>query len=164
MRDKTISVLTRAQKKKLEQERLNDRQVVENSSSVDRPDQPVAVEVLKKPDEIVELVFCDECRESNLSFSDIVTCTYVPPQSAIQLNTRSLSTPEVLARDLENLCRNLGIKELLIIKNKRNALHIKVLLRVRDEMRTNGVEPEEHPDSPNDNGNCTSNAFYTEYV
>ncbi|XP_075990651.1 dipeptidase 1-like isoform X2 [Anticarsia gemmatalis] len=36
--------------------------------------------------------------------------------------------------------------------------------KVRDEMRTNGVEPEDHPDSPTDNGNCTSNAFYTELV
>ncbi|XP_050361358.1 dipeptidase 1-like isoform X1 [Nymphalis io] len=36
--------------------------------------------------------------------------------------------------------------------------------KIRDDMRTNGSEPEEHPDSPNDNGNCTSNAFYMEDV
>ncbi|KAG7312955.1 hypothetical protein JYU34_000024, partial [Plutella xylostella] len=36
---------------------------------------------------------------------------------------------------------------------------MKAVEKVRDEMRTNGVEPEEHPDSPADNGNCTSNAF-----
>lgn len=36
--------------------------------------------------------------------------------------------------------------------------------KVRDELRTSGMEPEEHPDSPTDNGNCTSNAFYTEEV
>ncbi|XP_050684203.1 dipeptidase 1-like isoform X2 [Leptidea sinapis] len=34
--------------------------------------------------------------------------------------------------------------------------------KVRDEMRTNGVEPEEHDDTPNDGGDCVSNAFYTD--
>ncbi|XP_045458330.1 dipeptidase 1-like [Melitaea cinxia] len=36
--------------------------------------------------------------------------------------------------------------------------------KLRDDMRTNGAGPEEHTDSPKDNGNCTSNAFYLEEI
>ncbi|VVC86161.1 unnamed protein product [Leptidea sinapis] len=50
------------------------------------------------------------------------------------------------------------------VKCAPNATLSDVAGKVRDDMRTNGVEPEEHPDSSNDNGNCTSNAFYADFV
>ncbi|XP_077301774.1 dipeptidase 1-like [Arctopsyche grandis] len=51
------------------------------------------------------------------------------------------------------------------LKNLAGLNLLRVLQRaekVRDDLRTAGVEPEEHPDSPEDNGACTSNAFHTD--
>lgn len=130
LQDNVVSVLTRAQRKKIG--------TPSDSSSEsligNRSDQPIAVEVLKKPDNITELCFNQIKYENYVKVKDNIIsnagyCVYVPSQSAIYLSTRSSSTPEVLARDLESLCKKIGIHEVLIIKDKCNGNKIKSLVQ-----------------------------------
>ncbi|KAG7302874.1 hypothetical protein JYU34_012858 [Plutella xylostella] len=144
MHEQVVSVLTRAQKKKIDSKEINTDRPTE-SSTARRPDQPTAVEVLKRPKDITELRFSDnynnKClRQSNNIVSDASYCTYVPSQSAIFLNTRSLSTQEVLVRDLEKLCKKLNINDLLIIKNKSVDKNIQSLLRSIDRYKTTSLK------------------------
>lgn len=132
MHEQVVCVLTRAQTKRLNPQVGN--QPIDSPSSDCRSDQPAAVEILKRPNTVVELRFLDNrngkfLKESNVISSSAKHCTYVPSQSAIFLHSRSLSSPEELARDLEKMCKHLNINELLISKNKSNHRHITLLLR-----------------------------------
>lgn len=124
--EQVVSVLTRAQTKKLESKTSD---LTTESSISSRPDQPETVEILKKPKDVIELIFTSEMKVKNLScfYSDRKHCVYVPSHCAIYLNTRSLSTPQELARDLGSLCEKENIIEILVIKNKENATNIKIL-------------------------------------
>lgn len=130
IQDKVVSVLTRAQRRKINTPDSVSTDLSENRL---RPDQPTAVEVLRKPKEIVELIFTsnlDNLKHSGNSISNAGHCVFVPQKAAIFLCSRSLSTPEVLARDLEALCNRLNIAELLIIKNSFIFKNLKSLVRV----------------------------------
>lgn len=131
MHEHIVSVLTRAQTKRLKSQ-IGDLQT-DKFSSACRPDQPAAVEILKRPKDVNELRFSDSDlikkfrNDSNILSSK--HCTYVPSQSAIFLHSRSLPSSEELARDLEKMCTSLNIKELLITKNESNNKYITSLLR-----------------------------------
>lgn len=130
MCEHSVSVLTRAQRKKLKAQIGGQ---TDKLPSVCGPDQPAAVEVLKRPNKVVELrFFLDNQKalnDANIIISNAKYCTYVPSQSTIFLHSRSLSSPEELARDLEKMCKQLNISELLITKNKSNSKNISYLLR-----------------------------------
>lgn len=132
------SVMTRRQKKILN----NENPVVDVSDAVKGPDQPSAVELLKRPKDIIELIYNDESNKTYLTHKENVysskgLCVYVPTQSAIILNSRSSSTVEVLARELDSLCEKLNIKELLLIKRKNNEVFIKSILSEIKKLQLN---------------------------
>lgn len=140
LQDNTVSVLTRAQSKKL----LTPTNSSPESLACNRSDQPFAVEVLKKPDNVTELNFSQIKYDNYVKFKDSIVSNagcyvYVPSQSAIYLSTRSSSTSEVLARDLESLCQKIGIYEVLIIKEKCNESKIKSLVQAAKKL--NPVTP-----------------------
>lgn len=126
-----ISVLTRAQTKKLQPLATDvvNSNSIKDSSTCSGPDQPDTVEILKKPYNIVEIFFCNEKKFTNLEYrySNRKFCMYVPSLFTIYLNTRSLSYPSELARDLALLCDTENINEVLITRNSENSTNIKIL-------------------------------------
>lgn len=144
MQEKAVSVLTRAQRRNLQDSDSDYNRHTLETTTPYRSDHPLAVEVLKKPDDVIELIFTEKYNEKclmneNNVFINKHYCTFVPSHSAILLNSRSLSTPQVLARDLEQLCVKLNIKELLIIKNRCNGNNIKCLTREMKKLQHNSL-------------------------
>lgn len=135
MREQVVSVLTRQQARILQQDNTNDFSIQQPTST--RTDHPLVVEVLKKPCDIIELIFTNELDKMKRVHKDIVIAEnliFAPHKSAIFLNTRSLSTVKVLVRDLETLCKKLNIIELLIVKNRANEYNIKLLASAMKEL------------------------------
>jgi hypothetical protein len=128
-----VSVLTRAQTKKLKNCATSNTDSSGAMTSSDHgADHPMAVEILKPPQDIIELYFSHSINTMNFKQNEVITskngsCIYIPKRSMIYLNSRSLSSPEELARDLEALCCKLKISELLIIKNNIWDKYIKLL-------------------------------------
>lgn len=131
-----VSVMTRAQTRKLHNQISNQTTDATHEDSIaTRPDQPNVVELLKRPTDSIEFVI----RPSRNSLKNIeklkqITSVnkqlmYVPQKSALYVMTRSLSTVSVLARELQQFCKQLNIFEIVIIKCKRNKYQIEEFLK-----------------------------------
>lgn len=121
-----INVMTRAQSKNLGSIKI-DNQVIENSPA-EKSDQPCMLEILKKPKDGIELIVMSKQDMKKVSKLERVTTKsgsicYVPSLSTIfmNLNTRSTLTRDVLLRDLDQICKEMNIPEIYVIKNKYNA-------------------------------------------
>lgn len=134
LKQNIVSVLTRSQRQKLNTDSTNSESCNQNSSN-DRSDQPKVIEILKKPINGIELILCSKFMNySYIESVDVIksksgNCIYVPSKCCMYLFTRSSSTYAVLMREIEALCRKIGINELTLIKNKDNKYDVNMLLR-----------------------------------
>lgn len=126
MKEHQISVMTRAQSRKIENDKQRSRESLECDSSL-RPDQPNVVEILKRPNECVELNvqqtdLTNILRQNDHVTTRLNTLIYVPSLSTIFLNPDTCSTlaRAALLKDLELLCKNENLPEVVLIKNNDN--------------------------------------------
>lgn len=110
-------------------------------STDDWIDNPKVVEILKKPNNSIQLSFdaCDYLKNSNCKnnvHNKEKTYVYVPSKSLITINPNSgswLKRPFVV-KDLEKFCNELNIKELCIIRNDENMTLInKYIQSIKDK-------------------------------
>ncbi|KAJ8709933.1 hypothetical protein PYW07_009299 [Mythimna separata] len=123
-----LNVITRAQSKQMALSKNADFTESKSShdSSSNNLEQAKVVEIIKKPNNLVELSLTTDKEIKRLSnktlleFSDYFI--YVPSKSIIYLNPRSRSsfTRDGMMRDLRLLCKKYNINELCIIKNDKN--------------------------------------------
>lgn len=128
MNKNIISVLTRAQRKRMSQ--VDSLQT--NTSDDKRTDHPRVVEVLRHPKEFTELRFltssewqsksktCDE-RYDNLAFDKKKLIIYIQPV------TRSHRARGAFARELSRFCAKIQVDDLYIFRNNNNITLIKEL-------------------------------------
>lgn len=126
--NKVLNVLTRAQAKK--QQVANDKTSYssDNTSTNSRTDHPAVLEVLRKPNNLIELCSTTNKNISLLRKKNLISETsnkyfvYAPSKYTIycSLDSRSLPARDALVRDLGLLCRKVGIQEVCIIKNYKN--------------------------------------------
>lgn len=138
MNERIMCVLTRAQRKILDEKRLrneSDNPAVDKDTSNIRSDQPNVVGSLKKPEDCVELSFVDE-REWKMiernSPEKSNLFAYNPNKCIIYINPsfRSYCARDAFVRKLECFCKQLKIKSVFIIKNDNNIKEIKELTRM----------------------------------
>lgn len=139
MHEKNISVMTRAQHK-----RLSSTDIYEKDSSVSRTDHPRIVEVLKKQKNDIEVlqVCLDEWKKllRNKNYTKIFSKTrnlmYVPQNSSIYINYDSLSASsrDELPKELVMFCIEKGIKEIIILKNRNNEY---IIMRIAQLLKEN---------------------------
>lgn len=122
IREKNITVMTRAQYKQLGEPIVCDR-----SSMVAGTDHPRIVEVLKKQGNDIEICLNEwekMLRNTNYKkiFSKSRNVMYVPENSSIYVNYESLSASsrDELSKDVVTFCIEKGIKEVIILKNRYN--------------------------------------------
>lgn len=127
IREKTISVMTRAQYKRLAEPNFCD-----TDSMVSGTVHPRIVEVLKKQGNDVEICLNDwkkMLRNNNYKkiFSKSRNLMYVPENSSIYVNYESLSASsrDELLKDIVAFCIEQGIKEVIILKNRYNVEFIR---------------------------------------
>lgn len=139
MHEHVVSVMTRAQTRQLNNDITDD--LTREVPTASRSDQPKVVEILKKPVKSVELILCSSkkaitklTKELECYHSMNNSCVYVPDKMAIFVISRSLSTVSVLARDLQDICREFKLNELVIIKNKQCAHFINMLIKSMHEL------------------------------
>lgn len=137
MREKTISVMTRAQCKQLE-----GSSNCEEDSAVSRTDHPSIVEVLKKQGDDVEILQIsvdkwEKLLESSRKkiISKARNLMYMPENSSIYLNYESLSASsrDELSKDIVTFCLENGIQEVVILKNCCNNRIIKEMAKYLKE-------------------------------
>lgn len=129
--------MTRAQHKELNiNQNIINTDLPSQNSSDEKPDQPQVVEILKKPKNGVELVICSSysCYMHKYADKDVIksnsgNCIYVPAECCMYLFTRSSSTYEVLMREIEFLCKMIGINELIIVKSQCIKNDVNMLLK-----------------------------------
>lgn len=123
-----VCVLTRAQYKKLEENKNASTSQGNSADNIDtnsRPAQPRVVEIIRKPKYFTELVFCDDKKINKLLREEIVDqykyFVYVPSKSIIYLNTMSRSsiTRVELMRELLFICKKYNISEVCILRNEQ---------------------------------------------
>ena len=143
----TINVLTRAQKKR------NDNSNEDSNSATfdDRSDHPGIVELLKAPEEAIELnpvteeqfnkvlkyksrdnYYCNKCE--NIIYDMSSNIIYIKQEP------RSSSTSGVSVRDLIYICKKFKIREAVILKNEKCALLIKEILKASNKLKENGIK------------------------
>lgn len=139
MNDHILSVLTRAQKKKLDEKPCNSTSV-SNISTDDWTDHPRVVEMLKLPKYYTELVFvneeewkkvkkCVSLERGDYAYSSSNRTIFV------KLFTQSQCTRAVSVREMESFCIDLKINTLYVIKDENNFQIIKELAQVINKMR-----------------------------
>lgn len=130
MNEHIVSVLTRAQKKKLEGKICDNASVI-NIPTNDWTDHPRVVEILKLPKYYTELLFVSKeewkkvknvCLEKgDFAYSSSHRIVYV------KLFTQSQRTRAVSVRELESFCMNLKIDTIYIVRDDDNFHIIKEL-------------------------------------
>lgn len=140
--EKILTVMTRAQRRTLEEEKqlknvrtTNHTPIINDSHNDYRPDQPRIVELLKIPSGAVEMVLVEGKeinrirRKKNI---DVETECFAFSQKKrviyVNLNFKAQYTRDVFVRKLSELCKNINVDEICIIKNNNNALFIKELV------------------------------------
>lgn len=141
LHENSISVMTRAQcRKNFSKQEDEQFSIVENNSTSKRPDQPKIVEILKNPKNSIQLSLITNEILNNLHKVDHVSTKtnsfyYIPSQCSLFYNpyTRSALTQDVLLRDLDLICKEVNIPELIVIKYNKDAHHINNLLYMLNE-------------------------------
>lgn len=134
MNEKIVSVLTRAQKKKMtESDSKNfDNTLVEDAQTDDRTDHPRVVEVLKPPKNYTELIFVDENEWRRIK-KDMTEETELFAYSSnknivyIKSVSQSYCTRDVFMRELTYFCNKVKVDCLYVLKNENNVELIKEL-------------------------------------
>lgn len=129
MNESILSVLTRAQSKKLNCKQSANPAPTDISTH-DWTDHPRVVEMLKLPKNYTELIFMNENKWNNLSkigMTESRNMAYLPSKNVIYMKTftRSHSAREAFAREMISLCNDLKINTVYIIKDKDNERIIK---------------------------------------
>lgn len=134
MTERVIQVMTRAQYKKLSEEKT-DCTLVDMVSSNKRPDQPCVVETHIKPKESVELRMIEpkefiKLRNNNEILKENEVFSYVPGKRTIFINpaSRLQWTRADFARELGKFCTSLNIEEIYLIKESNNERFIDKLI------------------------------------
>lgn len=133
MNEEIVAVMTRAQKKRMEEE---DKRDVFNKSTNNRPDQPRVVELLKKPNECVELMFVkeDELRlliKGNKVNIEDECFAYSKQKNILYVNLkfRAQFTRAEFVTKLSKFCEKIKVDELCIVKNGENSKFIEDVLK-----------------------------------
>ena len=138
-----INVLTRAQKKKMTDADNVESTDLFSKSDDTRSDQPRVAEILKKPNDSVEmkLIEGDELnklmKNHMMSFQD--ECfAYAENKKIlfINLNFKSHFTRAEFVSKLSKFCKKLSIKEICVIKDKINANFLEELCKEIDLLKT----------------------------
>lgn len=131
MNNQSINVMTRAQKKRLENVD-HGIQSDPNISADKRIDHPRVAEILRKPNDTIDLVFKSDKELDKLRKNDKITCeekcfAFAPSEQTLYINLRFKLhfTRDVFVNELRYFCENIKIKELCIVKEDSNVLFIK---------------------------------------
>lgn len=122
----TLNVLTRAQKRKLDENSKNVSPILRKVTDK-RSDQPRVVELLRKPCDMVEMILMEKYKVERYRKNDLVSIeeecfVYIPSKNTlgINLNFRAQFSRVEFVTKLEKFCNKTNIKEICIIKNKEN--------------------------------------------
>lgn len=134
MNEQVYAVTTRAQTRSIKDaDKFSDTK----QSTTSRPDQPRVVEMLKKPKGITELKIdpnqnLRSIRQlNNHVATQSESIIYVPKLHTIFVNPnpRSTITRVELLRDVELLCKEINITEIIILKDENNQEFVNILAR-----------------------------------
>lgn len=122
-----MSVMTRAQKKRIEEQKQENESVHKNSTH-DWSSYPNMVEISKKPDKLPELSFSTKDYYKTLKQTDCITSQndfiiYSPSLMTVCIkpSSRSCTKRAFLARELDTFCNTQNIKEICILHNDDTA-------------------------------------------
>lgn len=137
MNEQTINVMTRAQLRKINMhndENTKKRLLTDNNNIISKPGEPRVVDIIKKPNDITELLFrnskdLNKILRSGLTVEMFKYFIYVPIKSSIYLDTKSRSSiaRDELMRDLIFLSKKYAITEICVLRNEDNKRFIKDL-------------------------------------
>jgi transposase InsO family protein len=133
--EKRVLVMTRAQSKRALQQNTGSGNATDLNIPIDaRPDQPQISEILRKPNNSVELDFISNSDLDNLRTKNKITMehecfSYIKEKSIIYINLSYMShyTRADFANKLSVFCKKINIEEVCIIKTLNNALFLKNL-------------------------------------
>lgn len=135
MSERVMNVMTRAQSRKQNQQTNNS--IIDGSLDngiADSATNPKVVEILKKTRSMTELTWTNKTNLRKLRRQGLVTkestnYVYVPSKSTIYFNSlsQSLTTRDVLVRELESFCNSIKVEELCIVKSESNKSYIEGL-------------------------------------
>lgn len=133
--DKIINVMTRAQKKNLEDiKNKSDTQITNNDTDY-RPDQPRIVELLRIPSGAIEMILIKGKELNRIRKRmgiDVETECFAFSQNKkilyINLDFKAQYTRAVFVKKLSEFSENIAVDEICIIKTIDNALFIKELI------------------------------------
>lgn len=118
-----LMVLTRAQQKAIDKNKLDksiESKETDLNSNEDFDDLRI-VQIVKRPKSSVELKISNKLNIAKLSKNEVYTTpsksfSYIPSKYVIYMkkDSRSTSTPEVLLREIQYVCKQFKIKELVI--------------------------------------------------
>jgi hypothetical protein len=137
-----IMVMTRAQSRKILRDNESSGNSIKDLSipEISRSDQPRIAEILRKPNNAVEMMFgsedeIDKLRKNKLITKEKDCFAYVQEKLLIYINLNFMShfTRVVFANMLSEFCKTINVEEICIIKDDKNALFIKSLI---DEIKT----------------------------
>lgn len=139
MNEQFVNVMTRGQKKRLEQQLIESKKSGENSGDIDLPtdkwpDQPRVVDILKKPYDSVEMIFMKEeelqkLRNKNEIREEYECFSIIEKKGAlcINLNFKACFSRAEFVQKLSWYCEQVDIKEICIVKTKDNVEFVKDL-------------------------------------
>lgn len=145
-----ILVMTRAQKRKLEDDRIgiNDRdaEIPNITTKNPKPDQLRIAEILRIPSDSIELTFIDglslnRFRKNKEIDFESECFAFVSSQLTLFINLDYMShfTRAEFANKLSNFCNKINIEQLCIIKTYNNEMFIKDLLNeIRSKYKWSG--------------------------
>lgn len=140
-----LTVMTRAQKKKISDVEDDTETHINNNDTDNRTDHPKVVELLRIPSDAVEMVLVEGKEISRLKKQNninVETECFAFSQSKktlyINLNFKAQYTRAVFVKKLSQFCKNVDVDKICIIKGNNNALFIKDLVDEikNDEMWT----------------------------
>ena len=133
MNERIVNVMTRSMQKK-ESEKMDTNCSDIKRSNNDWTDHPRVVDILKKPNNCVEITITSEkeinqFRKKGLIQYQTDSLLYVPSKLKLYVNpaSRALVTRVELVRELSYICSKLGLSEVYIVKDKDNYIFIKEL-------------------------------------
>lgn len=139
MNEHIVSVLTRAQRKKMMD--VSDNPPSTTATTNDWTDHPRVVELPKRPQDYTELVLLEESawKKSEKEMTERTeNLGYIPNKSIIctKLITPSRCTRDVFVRELTLLCNKLKIPCIYILKTQENVAFIQKLAQIISDMDT----------------------------
>lgn len=139
--EKIVAVMTRAQKKRMEEVMDKSDTGIHNNDTSNRPDQPKVVELLRIPDTGIEMILIEGSKLKQIKNKGDINvesdCLSFSPKKKIiyvNLDFSSQFTRAVFVKKLREFCKNINVDEICIIKNENNALFIKELV---EEVKSN---------------------------